>query len=357
MSARVFSRLPALAGVGILVAASLLSTGPVRAGSGLLTTVVTPLSTNVTYSDGSTGLATYMGYTVAIANDPSNTNTINNVRFTATAAATDAAEKPTFLSADGATCSVTNADGTSISCTVGQLRAGQAYPTFAVFFRAPAKVTNGTADGAGQDAVSFAGTTYYAEGTGGVPQSPPNNSAAAWTSTPSVALGTTNPTLVRSVVPKSNANLQIFTGQNAVTTSAVPFATSVNVPPVAAFTTADIALSPIADPNCSNFNTCYLSQITIPGTFLPYLAITLRMDNLNIKKGTQIGSVVIYYEGVPVGDCASPTTPLTGTATGTPCIAKRIDYKSKNVPGWTADLDGDFEWQILNLKNGGFKVL
>ena len=350
-----FSRWSARAAIGTLAIASWCATTPAFAGAGLLTTVVTPLSTNVTYSDNSNGLKTYIGYTVTIANDPSNTNTINNIRFTATAAAIDGAEKPTYLSADGATCTVTSADQTSISCAIGQLRAGQTYPTFAVFFKAPAKVTNGVADGAGQDTVAFSGITYYAEGTGGV-QSPPQNSTGAWAASGTVTLGTTNPTLVRSVIPK-NSNVLVFTGDGAVTTGANPFATAVNVPPVATYTTADIALSPIADPNCTNFTTCYLSQITIPGTFSPYLTIVLRMDALNIKKGAHIESVVIYYDGVQVGDCASPTTPVGGAAAGTPCIAKRTYYRNKSVPGWTAELDGDFEWQILNLKNGGYKVL
>ena len=346
------SRWSAHAAIGIL---AITVATPALAGAGLLTTVVAPLSTNVTYSDNTNGLVTYIGYTVTIANDPSNTNTINNIRFTATASATDAAEKPTYVSADGATCTVTSADQTSISCAIGQLHAGEAYPTFAVFFKAPAKITNGVADVAGQDAVAFSGITYYAEGTGGL-QSPPQNSTGAWAASNSVTLGTTNPTLVRSVVPK-NSNLLIFTGNGAVTTGANPFATSVNVPPAATYTTADIALSSIADPNCTNFTTCYLSQITIPGTFSPYLTIVLRMDAANIKKGTHIESVVIYYNGTQVGDCASPTTPFSGAAAGTPCIAKRIYYKNKGVPGWTAELDSDFEWQILNLKNGGYKVL
>jgi len=341
--------------IGILALASACVVTPAFAGAGLVTTEVTPVSTNVTYRDNTNGLVTYIGYTVTITNDPANTNTINNVRFTATASATDSAEKPTFLSADGATCAATNADQTSISCTIGQLHAGQAYPTFAVFFRAPAKITNGVADGDGQDAVAFSGITYYAEGTGGL-QSPPQNSTGAWTASSNVILGTTNPTLVRSVVPK-NSNVLIFTGNAAVTTSGNPFATSVKVPPTPSYTTADIALSAVADPNCTNFTTCYLSQISIPGTFSPYLTIVLRMDAANIKKGAHIESVVIYYDGVPVGDCASPTTPFSGTAAGTPCIAKRVYYKTKSVPGWTVELDGDFEWQILNLKNGGYKVL
>jgi hypothetical protein len=67
--------------------------------------------------------------------------------------------------------------------------------------------------------------------------------------------------------------------------------------------------------------------------------------------------VLIEYTGsgapVLVGDCASPTTPR---ADDVPCIAKRTFYKNSRTPGWTPELDGDFEWWLLNLKNGSYKV-
>src|SRR5580765_7415888 len=110
------------------------------AGAGLVTTAVTPLSGNVTYSIPATTnpLVTYIGYTVAIANGGG--NTVNNIVFTAQTAVTNTAEAATFSSADGATCATTNAAKTAISCSIGQLKAGKAFPTFAVFFLAPAKV-------------------------------------------------------------------------------------------------------------------------------------------------------------------------------------------------------------------------
>lgn len=353
---RAFSGAHLLAAVALLVAAA-----PAFAGAGKVTTTVTPLSTNVTYTDGK--LTTYVGYTVAVGSDPTNTNTINNIVFTATASATDPAEKPTFVSADGAVCTTTNIDGTpvadqtSISCAIGQLRAGQPYPTFAVFFKTPVKVTNCVPGEQGCDFVKFSGITYYAEQTGGL-TSPPQNSTAAW-SAADVKLGTSNPTNVKSVVP-SNKNVVIFTGNDAVTTAGNPFSTKVNVPTQPKYTTANITLSAINDPNCTNFTTCYQSDLSIPlpagvTSYSPYLTIILRMDAANIKKGTKVGGVVVYYQGVPVGDCASSTTP--SLPVGTPCIANRVYYKNSGVPGWTADLDGDFEWQILNTTNGSYKIL
>jgi len=342
------------------VAATLGTITSAFGGAGVITTTVTPLSTNVTYSIATPKLDTYIGYTVQIEN--AGGNTVNNIVFSAAAVVTDAQESATFSSAEGATCMVDPADSTSIRCTIGQLSASTSYPTFALFYKAPAKdkispMPDGALGDCGNtDCVSFSGITYYAEGTGGLENSVPLNSTKSWSAT-AVALGTANPSLVKSSVPKGGGNF--FTGSGGVTTGTDPFATTVSVPAAATYTTAQIEETPLTltiEPNCSNFVTCYKSQIDIPTTadFSPYLTIVLRMDAANIKKGTKIGGVAIYYEGALVGECPNPTTPL---ADGVPCIADRTYYKNPSVPGWTSDLDGDFEWRILNLRNGGYKVL
>lgn len=333
-----------------------------QAGAGVLTTVVTPLSPAVTYSSLATtsparpALNTYIGYAVSIANGGG--NTINNISFTGSARATDLDEQVVFSSAEGVSCTTT-AGGTSINCTIGQLKAGTAFPTFAVFFKAPVKDAGSPLpDGdpalcGSTDCVAFSGITYYAETTGGA-TSPVDNSVAEWT-TGAVTLGTFNPTLVKSAVQKSGGSL--FTGSGGVTSGADPFATSVIVPASTSFTTAEILETPDAINCTNNFTACFRSDITIPGTFSPYLTIVLRQDASTILKGTKIDSVLIQYTGpggtVIVGDCASPTTPLSN---GVPCIAKRTYYKSSRTPGWTPDLDGDFEWTLINLKNGSYKV-
>lgn len=329
------------------------------AGAGIVTTTVTAMAPNVTYSVGGTKpLVTYIGYTVTVGSDSSNTNTINNIVFTGTASATDAAELPTFDSVDGASCTTTNASQTAISCTIGQLRAGQAYPTFAVFFKAPQKAVNGAADDPGTDFAKFSGTTYYAEGSGGVPQSPPNNSTVAW-SAADVTLGTSNPTTVKSSVPKSGGNF--FTG-NGSSTTADPFATLVTIPAAPTYTAdAQINESPFSiTEGCVSFTTCYLSAVTVPGSF-DYLQIVLRQDASTIPPSVKIGGVQIWYDGSDeVGDnfhgylgmCPSPTTPLSDR----PCIASSKYYKKLQDTGGNADLLGDFEWTIITKKNGGFKV-
>jgi len=329
------------------------------AAAGSLTTEVTPLTDAVTYSNAATGLQTYVGYRVAIANGGG--NTINNILFTGTAAVTDTDEKAVFFSAEGASCTTTNAAQTAIQCSIGRLTAGQSFPAFVVFFKAPQKDTvsplpNGDpAQCNTTDCVNFAGTTLYAEQSGGVPNSKPQNSTLPW-SAAGVPLGTFNPTLVKSALPKSGGKL--FTGNGGVSTGQDPFTTSVVVPPAQQFTTAVISEAPDGGVNCSNFLTCYRSSITIPGTFSPYLAIVLREDASNINSGTKIESVLITYIDAAnvshdVGLCASPTTPLTN---GIPCIASRVYYKSNKVPGWTPNLDGDFEWTLINISNGGYIV-
>jgi len=331
------------------------------AGAGVLTTTVAPLSPAVTYSTlASTSparpkLDTYVGYTVTVAN--AGANTINNISFTGSTLVTDGDETAVFSSVEGATCTATSP--TAISCAIGRLRAGEEFPTFAVFFKAPVKdsispLPEGIAGSCPTtDCLSFSGITYYAETTGGA-TSPVDNSIAEWTAA-DVMLGTSTPTLVKSAVQKGGGSL--FTGTGGVTSAADPFATSVIVPASMTFTTAEILESPDAVNCTNNFSACFRSDITIPGTFSPYLTIVLRQDASTILKGTKIESVLIQYTGangaVFVGDCASATTPRSD---GIPCIAKRTYYKSSKIPGWTPELDGDFERTLINLGNGSYKV-
>jgi hypothetical protein len=352
--------------IAVFTALCLGGAAPAFAGAGEITTTVTPLTDNVTYSSLATSrtpaLDTFVGYLVSVRSDASTTNTINNVVFTATTTVTEPDEAAEFSSADGITCTATAPpagsppNARSIRCAIGQLRAGEAYPPFAVFFKAPVADPSGPPP---EDDVQFSGITYYGEGTGGEPQSTPDNSTDEWNAA-DVRLGTPNPTLIKSAVSKDGGTL--FTG-TGVSTSTIPFVTSVKIPPAqASYTTATIAVNPTApagtDPDCVNFTTCYLSQLTIPGTFDPSLSIVLRQDASTIKPGTKIGSVIVRYfpdagGAYVVGLCASPTTPRSD---GLPCIAESIDYKNRKAPGWTPELDGDFEWRLLNRNNGGYIV-
>ena len=349
-----------LAAAAVATAAALAAGAgaPAWAGAGVITTEVKPLSTSVTYSIAGSStvaaLTTWIGYTVSISNTGG--NTINAVRFTGGTSVTDPAESALYSSVEG-TSACTPVGTTKIECQLGQLRAGESVPTFAVFFKTPVKVTNNVVDLNGEDSVKFSGITYYAEGTGG-PNSIPQNSTVIWASTP-VALGTGSPLLVKSSVPKAGGTF--FTGAGGVSKSDDKFATTVTIPSSAKYTTAEIEES-IFTTGCVSFIACYTSKITIPlpaGTisFSPYLTIVLRQDKLNIVKGTKIGSVVVKYtDGANiyiVGACQSGPMPRSD---GIPCIAESKYYKDSRVAGWTVDLDGDFEWTLINLHNGSFDL-
>src|SRR5262245_35979225 len=135
-------------------------------GAGELGTVVEPLSATVTYSRDAApprpALTTFVGYRITVTNVGG--NTINDIHFTGTTVVTDTDEKATFVSVDGASCVVTNAAKTSIDCSLGQLKAGEAFPTFFLFFNAPVKDVTTPLPGGTTDFVTFTGQTIYAEG-------------------------------------------------------------------------------------------------------------------------------------------------------------------------------------------------
>jgi hypothetical protein len=330
-----------------------------RAGAGEVITTVTPLQTNVTYAAAASGgapeLTTYVGYAVTVGNAPGNSNTINKFRFTGTTAVTDAAEQAVFSASDGLACVASNG-GTSIECAIGTLRAGQSV-SFAVFFKAPQKATNGVADGAGTDFVNFSGTTFYAEGTGGVPVSTPDNSAKPWAAAP-VELGTNNPTFVKSAVQKIGGSL--FTGSGAAASPADTWTTSVVVPASASYTTAQIEETTDV-PLAANLLDRSITTLTIPGSFAK-LVITLRRDASTIVKGAKIASARLYYDSptTPAPGVVYPyeVLPCTDTTHGTlpkpgiPCISRRTEYTKKNAP--TPDFEGDWEFEVFALDNGRY---
>ncbi len=339
------------------------------AGAGTMWTTVEPISETVTYSTNATtspavpALVTYVGYRVTVLNDGG--NTINNIRFTGSTSVTDPDERAVFSSAEGANCVTTNTDRTAIECTIGQLRAGQAFPEFVVFFRAPVKVVNGVADDPDQDRVAFSGITYYAEGTGGVPQSVPQNSTEFWAAGP-VTLGTFNPEVVKSAVPRAGGTF--FTGAGAVPFGSDLFATSVVVPPAPTYTRATIVEAPEGIVNCNNFSQCFSSTLTIPGTFSPFLGITLRQDASTLKPGFKLAQLIIEYTSdsgiTTLLSIASNTCQRTNglpvpTGDGVPCIDECKVFKNgpdRSDPEWTAALAGDLQCRLVNTNNGRFII-
>jgi hypothetical protein len=323
-----------------------------------ITTTVTPLSAAVTYSVPATAtraaLDTYIGYRVRVAN--TGTVALSGATFAGTLAATDTDERPSFASAEGASCHA-DADTRTVKCELGPIAPGAAWPEFVVFFRAPAKDTaSPLPDGvAGSctttDCAAFGGYTVFTTQV----RSRVRYFLANWATAP-VTLGTFNPSLVTTAVPRTGGT--VFTGSGAIPTPQDQFTTAVAVPAGPSFTTAQIAEQADGQACSNNFSDCFRADVTIPGTFSPYLTIVLRQDKSTIVKGANIASVLVKYfdengAAYIVGDCASPTTPRSD---GLPCVVRRTHYSTSSVPGWTPDLDGDFEWTLINLKNGSYKV-
>lgn len=354
---RIRSRAPFILGAAMLLAGS-----PAFGGAGDITTTVIPIAPNVTYSRDASAtnktpaLVTYVGYRVQISNVGG--NTINNIRFTGTTSVTDSQEKAIYSSAEGVSCT-TSTGGTSIDCNIGQLKAGEPFPEFAVFFVAPVKVVNTVADGENQDFVSFSGTTFYAEGTGGVPQSTPTNSTLPWATVP-VTLGTFNPESVKSAVPKGGGTL--FTGDGAVATATDTWATAVVVPATTRFTTAEILEATTPTTCAPDLLTCSTSTLTIPGSFAN-LIIYLRRDVTTIAKNAKISSARVYYsdpttpaEGVTypyeVLPCTNTTTYGSLPKPGVPCIKSRTEFTKRTAP--TPEWEGDWQFEIWALDNGRY---
>jgi hypothetical protein len=323
------------------------------AGAGVVDTVVTRLQDAVTYSKAP--LTTYVAYQVQVSN--AGGNTVNNIRFTAKSVATGGVGPALYSSAEGGSCQPA-ADPTEVTCTIGQLTATTPALPITLFFVAPA---NDTADPPVPDFVTLTGTTFYGEGTGGA-GSPPDNSIKEWV-TPyatvlPVALGTNNPTLVKSAVPKSGG--QFFTG-DAVATGGDKWTTTVVVPATTSFTTAEIAET-MGLPLAANLLDSRITTLSIPGAFAK-LVITLRRDASTIVKGAKIGSAKVYYGDPSVPDpridyanfqvpsCADTTYGVLPQP-GIPCINRRTEYTKKTAPA--PDWEGDWEFEVFALDNGRY---
>lgn len=328
------------------------------AGAGTLSATMTRLADNVTYSIASPAMPTYVGFTIGLSN--SGGNTINNISFTVKARATDTAETVALFSGLPAGCNPNPSDASEFTCTVGQLQAGQSIASFTVFYKAPVKVLNNQYDDPGTDFVDLHLQVVYAERFGGVPSSPPQNSVADFdTATAnSVEIGTNNPTRVKSGVPK-NQTVSLYTGTAGIPTSTNKSTMLASIPALGAVTTADLSIDPASDPSgCltqGHFTQCPTYSVTIPGTLLPYLTTTYRIDasNLQMAPNKILNGTLILYTGgtfvdTPVGACTNGQ-PNTGSLEGLPCVLSKQCYKNNAQP---ADLAGDCEWILINTKNG-----
>jgi hypothetical protein len=381
-----------LGAVGL--AAALLAPAGALAGVGdILNTEVTARSTNVTYSAGLAGgepLRTYIGYTFTTTYSGT-TNTTNFVYLQGLILATDRDERVQFDAANSdprcsaATVTFEGKPATQLTCQVArQFKPGDPAVGIEVVFVAPEQKLNGVADRPGEDLVTLIGDTLYAEGA--TDGSPVGNDTVAWvgpgfTRVPVVTLGTSNPTNVRSVVPKGGVKL--YTGERGEprVDGMVddPFATKVDVPAGSLYSTADIT-EPTTGvvqgiDGCNNFTRCYSSRLTIPGTFSPYLSVRVRQDATTLVPGFKLGNLLIAYESdrgvvsdltVAGHSCTrsadgSPQAPTTvdGNGDPIPCIVECKVFKKtrdRSDPEWTSNLAGDVQCWLINSKNGTYRI-
>jgi hypothetical protein len=337
------------------------------AGAGEVTAVVTPLSTNVSFTESATD-PNFIVYAVSVTNEVG--NTINNIVFTGATQVLDSSTVPptptartaTFDSATGAICTTTNSNKTAISCSIGQLKAGES-TSFYVTFAAPASL-------AGAIQTSFSGITFYAEGTGGLANSVPQNSTRSW-SADAVALGTLSPNNIKSGLPQVNRTLKFFTAPNPVDAELNDqITTTVSVAgtaPITSTLTIQEEARLLTDVNClaqDNFYRCYNSTLTIPGFVYPsgsgkYLGITLRIDPAAIKPGFKTSKVRIKYDDNPVPACqvTSPSGASIITYAVLPCYAGITYYKNwTRNSSWPQAWEGSLDVFLVNDKNGRWTV-
>jgi hypothetical protein len=335
-----------------------------------LTGSVTPLGgvTNVTYSvESPKVMDTFVGYAISLGNTAGGTATATNTSLTVTATASDTQEVVKLvLNSDlvlpaGCTATAVN----SFTCNVGQLKAGQSFPTFQVFFRAPTKVVNGSFDDvdpnstADNDYVNINLTWFYAERTNHLNT---NTNSSGSATDASVLIGTPNPTVVKSTLLKSGG--LYFTGIGGVPTSADVYASNVKFDPLSAFAVLTLQETPFptTDAKClggGHFKTCYDTLLTAPQVLYSpgagSVTEIIRVHPDNFAKGAKMSTVIWEYTptdafGAPAGAtstvelCASPTTPRSD---GLPCQTGPVLCYKNNSP-----LAGICEWTFINTRNG-----
>lgn len=376
---------------GLAVALGLAISAAAGAQNRDVSTVVTRLSDAVTYSalaqskPARPALTTYVGYLVSITNNGA--NTLNSVYFTGASSIADGREA-IFTLSDGSPCDK-GATNIQVVCTLGQLRSGQVRE-FVVFFQAPL-APDATPNSS--EKVSFSGTAFFAEGTTDSPTSPQNSSSPS--NVELVALGTDNPTRVKSGVRKPGGAL--FTGDGAPTSAspAAAFASLMTVPALPGTNNYGYAELCESQPNISSLecapsqndiaNACPLNvscldfvdvtvrdkeggsklrftPTTVTNPLAQYLVITLRRDSSVFKGSINNARIYYFFEGttldpnprwVEVLSCNK--TAANPLATVDRCIWDRGVYKN-NDPEVQANpaLAGDAWIQVIASENGKF---
>lgn len=324
-------------------------------------------------------------------------NTLNRVTVTFEAWVTDPAQTITFrqpevyLAGLPPACTWDNlpASRKTITCFYRQTRQGDiVLPSFAVFFNAPAKVVNGTADEEGTDFINTSLRITYAEGSNGSNSQPQNSNLLIPQDRNRVTLGTNNPVNIKSAVAKNGANL--FTGDAGIPRNEnnkrltqllrIPGLTDPGNP--APYTVATIDIT--ENPTCAegNFKTCPIYETTIVNpvsglkTVFPDpdnpLILVYRIDGSNLGTGRSLRQIesgaTLYYSFTAtdierqVGACINGQP----NGDGTPCLLVPAQcFNNLNATrnafdgallGRQADLVGDCEWVTISRGNGFVRI-
>lgn len=344
--------------------------------------VVTPLQPNVTYSEAAPVLNTYAGFTVTGFGNIG-INTINDVTVIFEARVTDTAETfslhqpDVYLAGLPKTCSwpTVASNPVTITCEIKQLKSGETFPGFTVFYNVPTKMTNGVADDPTADYISTKYTILYAEQLNDCSNGCAN-SRKEQMFPDQVLLGTSNPVDVRSGVPQNGARLFTGTGVpknelNKKFTEELQVPSLASLTPPVAYAKSTLLISYVASTDTTNgvdclqlgnFHDCptYATQVldpydaTVAFTVANPLKIIYRVDAANVRRSANqlFNNVQILY--FPDGSTTAVPVPkacTNGRASddGIPCVLSFQCYKPNEK---TPDLPGDCEFVTIGLKNG-----
>lgn len=323
----------------------LVCAAPTMAGvTGTIAVTPTPIAVesapgvfNATYSAGPALFN--VNYVVDVKNVRK--NTANDVVFTATLEVSDPAEAAQLISAPLG-CNISMAAGSnviSITCPLGQMKAGSPTITLPFQFRTPFQV------GDAGDKLIFKTVTFYSEGATDVPTQFPNSKTVA--NAPDVVLGTAISSNVRSALLKQETAQSFATAPNGTSTED-QIKTTVTVPSVATVTkTIDIQESALSktDKNCVNFSRCYSSAIFMPDYTTElgkFIDINLNVGAL--KNNTNPTLVKVVYDDELLSVCQPDGS--GGYSNPLPCLDG-----TPTLPG-----DGTVLIKIKNNKNGIIRV-
>jgi hypothetical protein len=315
--------------------------------AGELDGTVSPVLDPVSLSIG--GSEPAASYTVTLTNI-SNSSALNVTRLLGTTSVTGGASgaKAVFKSADGAICTVTNADNTSIDCNAGGLAQG-ASKTFTITFTAP---TSGTD-------ITFTWQAVFDNGS-----APGYSNGDAGTT--DIGLDPIDTAKVVSNIP-SNVAVTFFTG-TGIATPTDPWVSILRAPSTTQSVTATVVEGVSLSQCSADLLDCRTTTMTIPSTFgvagtrplSQFLEVTILRDASTIAKGAKIDAATLYYKhdpdapgfGNPVQSCTDLTLPKAGV----PCEdrTQRKEYPRKNTPKTPVSPGYESDWRfIIYLQDNG----